>query len=220
MTPKARAAPSGRRRARALRTTSVPWRSRALNALRFGLANLELFHHCFPVAPLAEQPLHELAEGAVAAARGELPGRRGQHFGRGVRGRGGDAGVPHRREVGEVVAEVHHFVQAQAELAHQPFAGLELVRRTLVDLGDAELARAALECVRAARGQQGHGHPDLLRQLDAEAVANVELLDLAMLARVDDPAVRPYAVDVGDDEADGERGGEHRGEGYRLFGRG
>ncbi len=68
--------------------------------------------------------------------------------------------------------------------------------------------------MRAARGQQGHGHPDLLRQLHAEAVANVELLDLAMLARVDDPAVGPYAVDVGDDEANGKGGSKHRREGY------
>src|SRR5260221_7472090 len=177
MTPSARAAPSGRRRARALRTTSVPWSSRALNALRFGLANLELLRHCFPVARFAEEPLDKLAEGAVAAARGELPGGRGQHFGRGIRGRGGDAGMPHRGEVGEIVAEVHHFVESQAELAREPFAGLQLVRRTLVDLSDAELASPALEGVRAARGQQGHGHAHLLRQLHAEAIANVELLD-------------------------------------------
>ena len=48
----------------------------------------------------------------------------------------------------------------------------------------------------------------------AEAVAHVEFLDLARFAGIDDLAVGPDAVDVGDDEADIGRARGHRREVY------
>ena len=82
-----------------------------------------------------------------------------------------------------------------------------------MDFRDAELAGAAFQRVRASRGQQGHRHAHLLRQLGAEAIADMELLDLPMLSCVDDPAIGPDTVDVRDDEADGQCGGKHEFEG-------
>src|SRR5437588_2864874 len=71
-----------------------------------------------------------------------------------------------------------------------------------MQLVDAQLARAAREGGGAAAGQQGHSDSAALRKLGAEAVADVEFFDFAGLPGVDDLAVRPHAVDVGDDESD------------------
>ena len=69
-----------------------------------------------------------------------------------------------------------------------------------MQLHDAELARAPFQCVRAAAGQQGDGDAGALSELGRQTIAHVEHLDLTPFADVRDPAVRPDAVHVGDDE--------------------
>src|SRR4029077_13187245 len=113
-----------------------------------------------------------------------------------------DSGAHHRREIGQIIAEIEDLIKAQREFVQHPLARIELVRRTLVQLLDAELARSTHKDGRAAAGEQSDGDAAALRELDAEAVANVEFLDFARFAGVDDLAVGPDAVDVGDDELD------------------
>jgi len=101
---------------------------RALNALSFRLANGEFLDDAIPLAALAQQPLHDLAKGAAAAAAVELPRGRVAHFRRRVRRRGGDAGGHHQREVGKVVAGVQDLAQLDVELLRQPPHFVELVQ--------------------------------------------------------------------------------------------
>src|SRR6185436_16703897 len=54
----------------------------------------------------------------------------------------------------------------------------------------------------AAAGEQRDAHAGFLHELHRQPVADVELLDLVSLARVDDLAVGPDAVDVGHDQFD------------------
>src|SRR5207245_7856047 len=88
-------------------------------------------------------------------------------------------------------------------------ARLQFVGRSLLQLLNSELACAAQQGGGAAARQQSHGDADLLSQLGREAVAHVELLDLACFAGVNDFAVRPDAVDVGDDQTDVESARGH-----------
>src|SRR6476469_1071242 len=78
--PIARPVRSGMRRPIALIPPRARSRSRFLNALSFGPATLELPDERVPVAALAKQPLDELAERALSAARLQFPCRRGEHF--------------------------------------------------------------------------------------------------------------------------------------------
>src|ERR1051325_7871773 len=171
---------------------------------------LELVDDGRPLPARAQQAFDGLAKRAFATARVELPRCRGPHLGRGVGGGGGDRRAQHRREIGQIIADVEDLIEADRQLLGDLLALGELVRRSLVQLLDAELARAPRERRRAAAGEEDDREPDLLRELRAEAVADVEVLDLALLARVDDLAVGPDAVDVEDDHADVGGRGRHR----------
>src|SRR5436305_2508135 len=175
---------------------------RPLNALRLWLATDQLLDDRFPIAALAQEPLDELAKRAAAALRRQLPRRYAEDLGGGVGGSGGDPSAHHRRDVGKIVAGVKDLVEFQAELLQQLLGFIELARGALPQFLDPELARAALERGRVTRRDQRDRHARLLRQLHRQAVADVELFDLAIVADVDDAAVGPDAVDVGDDETD------------------
>src|ERR1051326_4864988 len=181
--------------------------ARSLATLR-----LELFDDGRPFAARAQQPLDRLAERPLAAARVELPRRRSEHLGCRIGRRRRDRRAQHRREVGEVIAEVKNLLESNAKLFGYALALGQLVRRPLVQLVDPQLPRPPHQRRRATARDQHDRDPRLLRQLRPEAITNVEVLDLPLLANVDDLPVRPDAVDVGNDDADG--GGGHRREAY------
>src|ERR1043165_1673909 len=216
-TPHARASASGSRCTIALTMTRMRWTMRPrrarTSARSLATLRLELFDHRRPLAARAQEPLHRLAERPLAAARVELPRRCRAHLGRRIRGGGGDGRAAHRCEVGEVVADVEDLLECDGEFLRDLLALGQLVGRALVQLVDSELARAADQRGGAAACDEGDRDPGFLREPRAEAVADVEVLDLALLARVDDLAVGPDAVDVGDDDAD--VGGLHCREGYQ-----
>src|SRR5438105_9395710 len=209
MMPIARTTGSGNGRAMRLRALSPAAMTRPLRALRLRFPTLEILDDRFPIAALAQQPLHCLAERALAAAAGELPLRDFSHLWRGVFRCGGDSGAQHRREIRKIVAEVEDLVEAELEFVNQPLTRIEFVLRSLMQLLNPELARTTNESGGAAAGQQRNGDANFLRQLGRQTVANIELFDLACFAGVDDFAVRPDAVDVGDDQADVESAGGH-----------
>ena len=74
---------------------------------------------------------------------------------------------------------------------------------------NAQLARSSDQSGGAAAGEQRDGDTDFLCELRCQTVADVELLDLPRFAGVDDLAVGPDSVDVGDDQADVARAGRH-----------
>src|SRR4029077_17060315 len=150
----ARASHSGRIRPTIAMLRSGMRSSRDLNALRFGLATLEFLDDGVPVAPLAKQPFHGLAKRAVAAGPLEFPRRRLADFDGSIGWRGRNAGAKHRRKIGQIVAQVEELIEAEGEFLNEALARLQLVRRSLMQLMDAELARAAAECRRSAAGQQ------------------------------------------------------------------
>ncbi len=150
---------------------------------------------------LAQQSLHRLAERSFTSSTRELPLCNVANFDCRVVRRSGDSRAQHRREIGKIVAEVEDLIEAEIELAHQALARIELVRGSLLQLLDSELARPARQGGGAAAGQKRDADADFLQELYREPVADVEGLDLARFAGVDDLAVCPDAVDVGDDEA-------------------
>src|SRR5438270_9703568 len=81
---------------------------------------LELFDDRVPLAARAQEALDGLAERPLAAARVELPRRRRPHLGRRIRGRRRDRRAQHRREVGEVVANVEDLIESNRELLRYP----------------------------------------------------------------------------------------------------
>src|SRR5512142_2372648 len=165
--------------------------ARSLNALSFGPATDEFLDERLPVPALAEQALDELAERAATSPRLEFPPRRRAHLGRGVGRRGRDRDSLHRSEVRKVVAGVEDLCEREPELLREPLRLFEFAGRSLAQLGDAELARAALQRRRTAAGHERDRDPDALRELHGQPVADVELLHLALLAEVDDLAVGP-----------------------------
>src|SRR3954471_19571153 len=91
--PIARPARSGIRLPIVLTMRSARISRRSLNALSFGPATLELPDERVPFAALAQQPLDDLAERALPAARLELPRCCGEHFWRRIGWCGGDRGL-------------------------------------------------------------------------------------------------------------------------------
>src|SRR5437867_8480129 len=152
--PIARTTGSGRWRATRLRADSPNPSTRPLRALRFRFPTLEFLEDGFPVAALTKEALDRFAKGTLSAAAGEFPMRRVSYFiGRVGRG-GGDSGARHRRQIGKIVAEVQDLIEAEVELLHQPLAGIELVRRPLLQFVNAQLACAADQGGGAAAGEQ------------------------------------------------------------------
>src|SRR5712692_6476801 len=180
----ARATGRGKRRTMKLKARRARTMTRDLSALRFRFSTLEFLDQIVPVAALAQKPLHHFSERAVAAARLKLPRRPSAHFARRVGRSGGDRGAQHRREIGKVIADVERLIEAERQFLQHAGAGVELVGGALVQLGDAELARAAGEGGGAAAGQQDYLNAHPLRQLRRQSVADVELLDLTLLAGV------------------------------------
>jgi hypothetical protein len=76
-----------------------------------------------------------------------------------------------------------------------------------VQLSNRELSRTPLQRGRAPARQQRDHDSDALRELHRKPIAHVELFDLVPVADIDDPTVRPDAVDIGDDQADVGGGG-------------
>src|ERR1051326_8403489 len=103
--------------------------ARSLATLR-----LELFDDGRPFAARAQQPLDRLAERPLAAARVELPRRRSEHLGCRIGRRRRDRRAQHRREVGEVIAEVKNLLESNAKLFGYALALGQLVRRPLATL--------------------------------------------------------------------------------------
>src|SRR5437660_2676344 len=199
--PKARIIRSGRRRVMKLRPFRAIAMTRPLRALCFRFPTLEILEDGCPVAALAKKPLDGLAKRTLTATALQLPIRSVENFRRGVGRSGRDSGARHRGEIRKIVAEVKDLIEAEHQLLDQLLAGVQLVCRSLMQFRDSELARAAHEGRGAAAGQQRDRDADLLRELRCQAVADVELLDFAGLTGVDDFSVRPYPVDVGDDQA-------------------
>src|SRR5207237_8883043 len=106
MMPIARTTGSGNGRATRLRALSPAAMTRPLRALRLRFPTLEILDDRFPIAALAQQPLHRLAERALAAAAGELPLRDFSHLWRGVFRCGGGFGAPPRRRFRKLLAGV------------------------------------------------------------------------------------------------------------------
>src|SRR5438094_663517 len=106
-------------------------------------------------------------------------------------------GTPHgarpRRGRGRAVA-----VARQDPLHHGALVG-----RVLVDLDDAQLARAALNDLRVAARDHGRDHAGLAEQHEALAVPHIEALELLAAVGVPDAAVGEHAVHVHRHQTDG-----------------
>src|SRR5256714_3152301 len=113
--PMPRAAFSGRRRRKNPSAETAAATMRPLNALRFRLSTLESLDDGLPLAALAQQALHQLAEGPLAAVGLELPPRGAPHLGGCIGGRGGEHRPPPPRPGGGVVAPAPHLGKAQPE---------------------------------------------------------------------------------------------------------
>src|ERR1051326_6276103 len=163
--------------------TTTPRRART-SARSLATLRLELFDDGRPFAARAQQPLDRLAERPLAAARVELPRRRSEHLGCRIGRRRRDRRAQHRREVGEVIAEVKNLLESNAKLFGYALALGQLVRRPLVQLANPRLSRPPHQRRRATARDQHDRAPRLLRQLRPEAITNVEVLDLPLLATV------------------------------------
>src|SRR2546426_4708278 len=150
-----------------------------------------------------EDEVAEFADGAVAAegARDVDGGR--PHGGDGVGDGDGKADERHRRQVADVVTHVARVRRADAVPRQDPLHDGALVRRVLVDLDDAQLARAALDDLRVAACDHGRDHAGLAEQHEALAVADVEALELLAAVGVPDAAVGEHAIHVHRDQAHG-----------------
>src|SRR5579872_799242 len=154
--PRARTARSERWRAMTLVDVSAQPMTTPLRARALRFPTFEVLENGLPIAALAQQTLDRLAKRAFAAAARQLPLRGVAYLRRRVGWRGGDSGAEHRREIRQIVAEVKSLIEAKREFVQHPFTRVELVRRTLVQLLNSELARAAHEGGGAAAGQQSH----------------------------------------------------------------
>src|SRR5690348_12068856 len=119
--------------------------TRPLRARRFRFPTLEVLDDRFPVASLAQEAFDRFAKCSLSAAARHLPLRNIARFGCSVVWGGGDSSALHRCEIRKVVAEIEDLIEAEGELTEQSLARLQLVRRSLLQLLNSQLARAPQE---------------------------------------------------------------------------
>ena len=153
----------------------------------------------------AEDELDQLPRGAASARRlgDEVHPR--PHLGRGVGGRGRQAGAREHRQVQQVVAHVGHLGVGQLPPAQDLGVGLQLVPLRLHDQADGELRGALGRGGGLAGRQEAALDPRLAGVHDARAVADVERLRLGAVAVQHDAAVGQDAVDVEQQQPDAGR---------------
>src|SRR6266702_2676330 len=196
-------------------STRRPRSTRSVRSVRDIATLLEVLRHqALPLAAGPEDQLGDLADGAVAPGRRRHDACGRLHFRHGIRHRDRQAHPFEQRKIGEVVAHERALLPTDAVTLENGREGRQLFF-VLHDLVHLELASPQVGGIGPPGTDQHHGESRLTQELDAQAVLDVEALELhgvvADQAEVE-AVVGEHAVDVEADEleAAGELGVEHR----------
>ena len=160
-----------------------------------------------PVAAGAQHRLDHLAHRLPPPVPLEHAVDARPHLGDGVGRREGEAAAGEHRQVEEVVADVGDPLGLDAVLGEELGEGGALVGAVEDDGVERQLAGARRERRGAAPGEDADLEPGALRQLERQAVADVEDLELLAPGAVDQAAVGEHAVDVEEQPLQGPRRG-------------